>query len=529
MATTITPPAVPATPALAPAPASAPPSQDPREASRARIAAALSKPPEPSPTPAPSTATGEGASTAQPSPEAAPEGGATASAPPPLTSIDDIDLEEVIQPATGAEAAPPQPEPTQAAPAEPNDPLALVNKVATGLGIQPEVLTTTPEGRQILTSLRYREALEAPPTPDGKGGLGILPAVSEVREAFEGAAAMDAFEWDYEANPQNAILYLVAPDLNAQNGNFTLRPGALAFLDALPQALDRLGKVRFQNGNEVSLLYHAARPFLAKAADELYDAANATENTEEKAAMLQAARIFERSFFKRDRMAKAPAESEESRALRERLRDQETRQQANIRAQQDQNSQNFHAAVLRTASQRIESAVDKILTDGGYASTIDARALPALREQIIEEAINLTSGNSDLNLTAANPLQYQAWQVNFQRWSHIARTQIRKDGVAKLAESYYRLSQPNIRAVAKRILGPQVSTAQTTNGAAHAQARTAAARVEPGAQIGSPKPQSVLPQPEARGAEESFEDYGKRLLGDKLRQHATVSQTAVRR
>lgn len=520
MATTALPPPTTTAPAPAPPPAAAPqPSLSERLAQTiadAKVARGAAAPAPPAPAPAVDPAAPSTDATTPPAIEAAPP-----------KSLDEIDLEDLsAQPTTIPGQPQTDPQPTTAT--GPDDPMALVTKVATGLGIQPEILTTTPEGRQILSALRWRQAIETPPTDDGHGGLGYLPAANEVTDAFQAAAAMDAFELAFEQRPEDAAIYLTAPDFNPATGKYTLRPGAMAFLESLPATLDKLGKVRFGNGQEVSLLYHAARPFLARAAEELYDSANADGlSPEDKSARLQAARIFERSFFNKDRMARQTAEPDDVRATRERLAAEEQRRQGAMKAQADTMGQNFSNAVLSTASSRIEAAVDKLLSETGTTANIPPYALPALRDQIIEEAINLTSGNPELGIRPISPLQYQRWNGNLQRWTSAARHKVLKKGVQVLSDSYYRLAQPNIKFAFRRIIGQQISAAAQTNGALHANAQLGAARVEPGT-TGTPKAQSVMPPAQGRQSDESLEDYGARMIRDKITSARAMGQPVRR-
>lgn len=395
--------------------------------------------------------------------------------------------------------------------------MVLVNRVATGLGVQPEILTTTPEGRQVLTSLRLRTAIESDPTPDGKGGLGYLPSVNEITDAFRASATLDEFEHRFETSPEDAILYLTAPDFDPSSGRYSLRPGALQFINTLPATLERLGEVQFQNGAKVNLFQHAARPFLARAADELYDAARAENLTpEDKAARIQAARYFERSFLGSDRMARAAQEPDDVRQARERLQAEEQRRVAERQAQANQMGEYFHNAVIGRAAERLESFVDRILAETGTTQNIPDYALPALRDQIIEEAVNLTSGNPELNLQPKSPIQYQHWSTILAKWTAAARFRALPDGVTTVSDAYFRLAIPNVRAAARRILGQQVSAAAQSNATAHAQARNGAARIEPGATPGTAPPQSVMPPTAARGENESQADYGARLIRDKI-------------
>lgn len=513
MASTAVPPPA---PPVAPAPAAAPPAAAPSLAERltqrveaAKAERAAATPPAPAPVAAPTTP--EPGVT--PPPASATPGEGEAAAPPVPKSIDEIDLENLAEPTVqpGQPAVVAVPDATS-----PDDPLTLATKMATALGITPEILTTTPEGRQMLSAVRWRSAIEAPPTEDGRGGLGYLPAATEVTDAFQAAAAMDAFELAFESRPEDAALFLTAPDFNPQTGKYSLRPGAMAFLESLPGTLDKLGKVRFQNGQEVSLLYHAARPFLARAADEMYDAANAEGITpEDKAARIQAARIFEKSFFNKDRMARQANEPDDIRQTRERQAAEDQRRATAQKTQADQMGQHFSNAVLSTANSRIEAAVDKLLADTGTAQNIPAYALPSLRNQIIEDAINLTSGNTELGIRPVSPLQYQRWSNNLERWTATARLTVRRDGVKALSDAYYNLAMPNIKSAFRRVVSQQVSAAAQANGAVHADARLGAARVEPGGP-GTPKAQSVVAAPAGRQENESIEDYGSRLIRDKL-------------
>ncbi len=503
----------------------------------AKVKAAPAPPISPAPqAPSPAAPPATGADPT-PQPGTPPPAEAAPSVPPPARSIDDVDLDNLDQaPAQPATAQPVAPAPgTQPAPdgqPAPDSPLALINRLATDLGVTPESLTTTPAGRQILSSVRFAEAISAPISDDPaqplNGGLGYTPSTTEIVSAFHAAAAMDSFEFEFESNPQNAVLYLTAPDYDPSTGRYTLRPGALNFIESLPATLDRLGTVKFQNGQEVSLLQHAARPFLTRAANDLYDTANDPSlSPEDKAAFIQTARIFEKNFLGIDRMAKVAPEPDDVRRSREALQAENQRRQAETNQRAEVNAGQFQAAVLQQASSRIERAVDKILTDTNIAQSTPAYALPALRDQIIELAINLTSGNSELGIRPSNPMVWQQWDQNFARWRNMARFQIRRDGVQSLSEQYFRLAQPNIRAAAKRILASHVDKAVSTNGQLHQQAQNGAARVEPGAPA-SPPPQSVAAAPAARQPGEDLADYGSRLLKSKIDQARAQGQPVRR-
>lgn len=380
--------------------------------------------------------------------------------------------------------------------------MALVTKVATDLGITPEALTSSPTGRRLLSAQRYMDALSAPVE---KGGLNYLPAVQEVHQAMEAAAAMDTLDYNFEAAPGQVVTYFVAPDFDPSSGKWTMRPGALQFIDTLPQALKQLGTARFQNGQQINMFEYAAKPFLAEAANQMYSiAANAdnfrnpdgTLNQENQQAYLQAARTFESSALGRDRMLKQPPVPDDIRLERERLAAERQRQSQAQRQQADQNATNFSEAVLRVSASRIESAVNRIMTETGamqnfISQGMSPAAIGVLRDQIMEEAINMTSGDETQGINPANPLLWQQWSRNFTRWTNQARFQELRHGVNSLAEQYYRLAQSNIRAAARRILSPQVEKAVQANGSLHAQAQNGANRVEPSGGPGAPRPQSV--------------------------------------
>jgi hypothetical protein len=515
MATTVNPP-----PASAPPPPSAPPGSTGAGAGRpgtiptsdfgAKIAEALGKIPLPASATTTTTESAPPADAApQPKPGEIPTPSATEAQPgvgdkkPVAKSIDDIDLDAPVEQASAA-ASLDQSQPAAAVESGTpgDDPLALVQKVATDLGITPEVLTSSPTGRRLLSAQRYMDALSAPVE---KGGLNYLPAVQEVQQAMEAAAAMDTLDYNFEASPGQVVTYFVAPDFDPSSGKWTMRPGALQFIDTLPKALKQLGTATFSNGQQISMFEYAARPFLEEAANQMYAIAgnadnfrnpDGTLNSENQSAYLQAARTFEASALRRDRMAKQPPVPDDVRQAREQIAAERRRQQEAQTRIADQNAANFSEAVLRVSAQRIESAVNRIMTETGamnnmLAAGISPGAISALRDQIMEEAINLTSGDETQSISPSNPLLWQQWSRNFTRWTNQARFQELKHGVNQLAEQYYRLAQSNIRAAARRILSPQVEKAVQSNGVAHATAQAGAARIEPSGGPGSPKPQSV--------------------------------------
>jgi hypothetical protein len=425
-------------------------------------------------------------------------------------AIEDIELSDepvpVPQPVMPVQ---PQVATQPAAPVQPGveDPAAIATRIAGKLGISTEQLTSIPEGRQLLASARLVQSLEA---PADKGGLGYRPSVQEINEAFQAAAAIDALDYELDANPAGVILWSLTTQYDPQTGRYAPRPNAENFLDSIPQTLARLDPRLYQ---------HAARPYLAAAIDELYSAyqtgrwangAIAHQTPEDKAHLLDLARNFEQIFTGADRTKKTtlpPEVQAEKDRLAAAAREQEQQRQQVF----SNRSTAFQDAVFSGMWNAVSADAKALISGSGNANSPH---INVVEERAIEEAIDRAFGNSERGIAPANPILFQRYQHTLARYANAAKTARQNPNELILAAR--RMIQPHLRDVMRQYLSQQVEQTQAQATAANATAATAAARVEPQG-AASPRAQSVVPPTaSARQAGEDQAEYFTRLLNEKV-------------